>query len=323
MDSLELLSKLNGKDIKSPENINLILENLKQKYTLKEIIDAIISETIKGKNDKENYYTNKSSDINSIISFIYKKIGALRIFKIILDIQSKEDKNEIRKIKESNLINRKRKEDKNERKNILSLPSTVEEDPYEYNINNNIINLNEEDDNNNLNTDIININESDDENNNNNEDAIFSINDNEPLNRINSEIKIRDKSYKLGEKENIESFYINSNKINYKEKCFLEGSKILTNKINNLSYHCSIINGIYFKYKFKSFDKKGIAKFVCFNPKCGGYGIYNLNNKMFTLLKEHNYFNNSFCSKNMDRFDKIYYSYMKINHIEELQITNK
>lgn len=315
---MEELLHFNENDIKSPEAVKLILEILKQKFTLKEIIDIIISETIKKKNEKEinNYNNNKPNDINVLISFICKKIGSLRMLKCILDTESKEDEKDIR---ETKLLNKKKKENKYEKNKIFSLPSTVEEELNEMNninnyIDNNIINLEEEENN----KDIICLTDSDDENKYINiEDSIFSFNENEKYNnKIKKELEIK----KISIKKNKDDFSFH--KINSTEKFGITENNRLINKIKNLSYHCSIINGIYFKYKFKSMNKKGIAKFVCFNPKCEGYGIYNINNKMFTLLKEHNSTNDKFCSVYMDNFDEIYYSYMKLHNIEEMQIIN-
>ena len=110
------------------------------------------------------------------------------------------------------------------------------------------------------------------------------------------------------------------------KKCVRKNKDFINEKKKKLDYHCSLINNIYFKYKLKpNFHKgnKSIANFVCCNPKCPGCGIYNLKNKMFTLLRGHDIKDNySSCIK-MDDKDKIYYSYMKDHGIVELQITNE
>ena len=61
-------------------------------------------------------------------------------------------------------------------------------------------------------------------------------------------------------------------------------------------YHCSIIEGIYYKY-IKEYIKEKEIIFICINPKCKAWGIYDLEDKTFRLMKEHYNGKSIFCCK--------------------------
>lgn len=302
MSSLSLSNDNGNKNKLEEKTAILLLEKIRQQYPLEILIDSIISETTKP--ERKIIGENKNNDLNNIIKLIYEKIGAIAIFKWLL---GKENKNPKEKALTINI------EEKDDDKNKgLSLSSTSGDDFIEINndinyINNNIININEDDEK--MNETIINITDNDD---NFFENTMKSLYEKENI------FENKEKRLELKIKNNINNkdiFSLKKFQMKSPEKC------IIINKINNLDYHCSLINGNYYKYKLKSINNHGIAKFICINHKCLGYGVYNTNNKLFTLLRGHS-IDNSCSNINMDIKDKIFYSYMKYHHIEEMQLTN-
>ena len=94
-------------------------------------------------------------------------------------------------------------------------------------------------------------------------------------------------------------------------------------KVKDISYHCSIIEGIYFKYKILSKINQNLVKFVCINPKCHSWGIYDTNDKTFTLQEGHWADNTIICyHKSMTKQDKKNYLYMLYHDLDELQMYN-
>lgn len=232
--------------------VKLFLDNLIEKYSLKEIIDCIISETTLCYNNKHK------KELADIVSLICKNTSIDNLFKYILEFEDQKNN------------------DKEESQKRISL-STDEEENQNQKINN-IINISDDDmDNEN----IINLTDSDDN---------MKENDNKDIKIIKNRDYSISKNYNLNGK----------------------------NKTKDLSYHYSIINGDCYKYKLKGINEDGIATFICFDKNCEAYGIYNLTNKMFTILKEHNFS----CNKNLNSDDKIYFSYMKSINIDEMQIVN-
>ncbi len=303
MERSDIISTSNNhKNKYHKKALKSILENLRQKYSLKQIIDCLIFETT---TKKENYKYIKNNELNNIISLICSDIGTLDVFKCILDIQGDEQDNNI---EESIKIDKGKEEEKNKR---FSLSSTFEEELIEINDNNN--------------NNIINIDDDEEEEYNN----IIHLTDSEDSDNMEkiiipygykSTAHINNEDRKLISKKRLN---INSHQNKSVEK-MINFKKLLNKfKLKDLSFHCSLINGYYYKYRLKLINlSKGIAKFICLNPKCESYGIYNLNTKMFTLIKEHNINKNCSCLKIMDSKDKIYYSFMKNNNIEEMQIIN-
>ena len=232
--------------------VKLFLDNLIEKYSLKEIIDCIISETTLCYNNKHK------KELEDIVSLICKNTSIDNLFKYILEFEDQKNN------------------DKEESQKRISL-STDEEENQNQKVNN-IINISDDDmDNEN----IINLTDSDDN---------MKENDNKDIKIIKNRDYSISKNYNLNGK----------------------------NKTKDLSYHYSIINGDCYKYKLKGINEDGIATFICFDKNCEAYGIYNLTNKMFTILKEHNFS----CNKNLNSDDKSYFSYMKSINIDEMQIVN-
>ena len=151
--------------------VKLFLENLLEKYSLKEIIDCIISETTLCYNNKHK------KELSHIISLICKSTSIDNIFKYILEMEDQKNT------------------DKEESQKRISL--STDEEEFGHQRINNIINISDDDlDNEN----IINITDSDDnikENENNkdikiikNKDYSFSKNYN-----LNNKNKAKDLSY--------------------------------------------------------------------------------------------------------------------------------
>lgn len=307
MAAIETIS-LSNDEVNNLEEktIKLLLEKLKQIFSLKQIIESIISETTISEKEKSN--KNKNNELNNIINIMCKKVGVIKLFSFIL-----EDTEKVENLEQKNKI-------KNNLKNkTISVSSTFEDEIIEINndedindvkiFDNNIIKVDDED--------VIKLTDSD----NSIDNKIINIYENEKkfnngMDDVNSELKRkrkRDNNEYCDKKHIIKSV----------EKCLKKNNELIHEKIKNLHYHCSIINNFYFKYRLKSISNKGFAKFICFNPKCPGIGIYNIKNKMFTLLKGHDIKKNSNSCVNMDVKDRIYYSYMISHGIVEMQITNE
>ena len=307
MTTIETVS-LSNNEVNNLEEktIKLLLEKLKQIFSLNQIIETIISETTISEKEKSN--ENSNNELNNIINIMCKKTGVIKMFSYLL-----EDPEKVESIKHNNI-------QKNEPKNkTISVSSTIEDDIIEINnnddmndvkiIDNNIIKVDDED--------AIKLTDSD----NSIDNKIISIYDNEKIfnygrEGVNSELKRK-------RKRDDNEYYDKKYKINSVEKCLKKKKDLINEKIRNLHYHCSLINNIYFKYRLITITNKGFARFICYNPKCPGYGIYNLKNKMFTLLRGHNIKNNYTSCINMDVKDRIYYSYMISHDIVEMQITNE
>ena len=299
MNNLDIvsLSKDNKSENKSQDNtIKIILEALKEKYSLKLLVEAIISETTIPNKEKEkmNSNNNINNELNNIIALICQKIGTTEIFKYILDIKNdnneKHNNNENKQFLNIKLNNK----DKGNFKNIeMPITTKVKEDTN--NKIDNLISLDEE------------------EGNKEHFSYIENSNNGNVDSGGKSELKI------IKNLDNRQSIDI-SNNIYSENKC----TKVKKKKIKKLYCHCSIINNFFYKYKLKSINNKGIANFFCANTECKGCGIYNINNKTFTLQKGHdneNNENNCCANNNLDGKDKIIYEYMKYYNIEELQIT--
>ena len=92
-------------------------------------------------------------------------------------------------------------------------------------------------------------------------------------------------------------------------------------KTKDITYHCSIIEGIYYKYKNDNKINQNLIKFVCINPSCASWGIYDTNDKTFTLQKEHWVNDTIICYHySMTKQDKKNYKYMIAHNVDEMQM---
>jgi len=314
MNTLDIISLSDNDDIVSKEKtVKIMLSNLIEKYSLELIIDTIIEITTKPKNVNEN--DNNKNELYNIISLICNNTQGTKIFKYILDIQS--EKNKEKKINKL-IWNNNQMNKKNPYVEETFIDIDYDIDNNNNNNNESIITLDEEEDDD---EEIIYIS-SDSDDDISIDNKMISLCENESTSYIDKKgRKTELKSKKRSKKKDKVSTSLNSYKMNSEKKLINIKIKLLRNKIKNLSYHCSMIYGHFFKYKKKSFNYKGIVKFICFNPKCEGYGTYNINNTIFTLLKEHIDINCSF--NNLNSLDKKYYSYMKERNIDEMQIVRK
>jgi hypothetical protein len=129
--------------------------------------------------------------------------------------------------------------------------------------------------------------------------------------------KITEEKNESGNKLN-SSNYIEINIINKSTK--KKKTKIKFD-VSKISYHCSIIHGIYYKYKLFNFLTKNEIVFSCENPKCESYGIFDINEKTFTISKPHWDGTSIICYHNQMKEDDIdNYNYMIKNNLDEIQI---
>ena len=92
-------------------------------------------------------------------------------------------------------------------------------------------------------------------------------------------------------------------------------------KLKDLSYHCSLIKGIYYKYRLHKIVSAKIIIFHCVNAGCDAWGIYDKTDKTFTLQQYHMVGDSVVCyHNNMKKQDKNNYLYMKENKIDEIQM---
>lgn len=92
--------------------------------------------------------------------------------------------------------------------------------------------------------------------------------------------------------------------------------------IKNISYHCSIIDGNYYKYKkLEEPIEKNRIKFICYNEKCESFGFYNIKDKTFELWKPHWDGYTIHCYQDlMSEKDMKNYNYMIYNNVNEIQM---
>ena len=285
-----------------------ILKFLIEKYSLNEVMKSIIFSTSSSKKK-----VKRISELDSIINQILQKEGALKMLQTIFELKN-VIKNKIKKISmvaaevKENFIEIKDK--KNKEKDINSKNKISDSNP-------DIRDIIEIPDENFKNSNRINS----DKNNNKNNGVIIDINDNYidiGGKKVENEeiIDLTDK--KLNSSNYIELYSNNdqSNKksIINKSKRILDPSKIL--------YHCSFIGGIYYKYVAEYVKEKEVT-FICINPKCKAWGIYDLEEKAFILNREHNNWKNNYCCKKyMNAQDERNKIYMIQNNEDEILIYN-
>ena len=327
MTSTETISLLNDSN-EGVDNstIKLILDKLMKVYSLKEIVETIIAEATKSEEEKES---NEKNKFNDLIGSMWKRVGSIKMLKYILGEKIEPVEYIEQKKEQAKELKEKQKKGQKKGYKAESISSTVEDEVIELKndddddineirvVDNNIIKVDEDDE-----EQFVTISLKDSDNNIDNK--IIPIYDNEQkcnYSRVgfNSELKRK-------RKRDTKTYSVQKYRIYSVEKCVRKNKDFINEKKKKLDYHCSLINNIYFKYRLKpNFHKgnKSIANFVCCNPKCPGCGIYNLKNKMFTLLRGHDIKDNYSSCINMDDKDKVYYSYMIDHGIVELQITNE
>lgn len=270
-------------------NLNLMLKDIFEKYPIGRVTESLTSSCLQQKNN--NNPGNEIPELEAIITNLNQKGRVQNIIKATIDFP--KNKNQIISIDEN----------KTEIKR-MSTPSTNEDEIY------------------------IDINS--DRNNNKNEGKI-NDNNNIIIDIHNNYVDIEAKKNKNDNKKNCLKKETNQQSINIKIiPRNNETKKIISEKPKNeynpkkISYHCSIINGIYYKYKYVSkIDKTTLFKYKCSNLNCPSWGIYDISDKTFMLQKKHWNGKNIFCcDKYMKDQDKKNYAYMKKNNIDEIQMYN-
>ena len=301
-------------DISRENVIKLILQNLIDRYSLKNIINDIIS--ITKQNEKQLKLKDKIPlNPEDIISILYKNVGSIKLYQCLLDISEKPPQiNRISKkktLKKENFINYS---------NIKSPFSTVEEEKY----------LNNNTKNNKFSNIVIEIEENTEEPlfNHHHNDKILSLSENgttvyEIKDGGKSELKKNRNGIVRKRKREEPPTSIHNNGI-YSESKLVDVPKKLGKVYENkLGYHYVLERGNIYKYKAKDVDNdKEIAKFICDDPKCNGYAEYSIKNKTFKLLEEHNIPSDEHLyNKNMVFQDMNILNYMMEHNIEDLQLT--
>ena len=297
LSSISKESKSNSdiKFISNQESLKSILRQLILKYTNKSVVDCIIFCFLDNQPRKKKKKLN--SELDSIIYKIYQKYDPPKLFQALLSLKENDKVNE--------LINLDEEFNNNNDVKIFSLESTSEGERFlditkdeknkRYHSSHNINRDKKYEDN-----------------------VVIDINNNYK-NKTNNKIETD---------EEIEEDEYNSN--NYIDKYPDDNIKIKKSKkqknkfqLSDISYHCSLIKGNYYKYKKDKYMNNTQTKilFKCYNPKCKSCGIYDTTNKTFMLKKPHWVGNTYLCYKHlMTEQDKINHNYMKENNIEEIQM---
>ena len=245
---------------KTPLNSESMLKELIEKYSLEKVVKSvIISVTSKRKREKE------ISELDSRINQIPMASNEEKEKEKFIEINNSNNKE---KEKNDNSINKIA----NSNEKIIDVIQITDDDSKNSGKLNN---------NNNNNTNIDNL--------------IVDINDNylgNDDNKVENEEQINLKDKKLNSSNYLE---INSNNDHSKKKSIVsQPNKVYD--ISQISYHCSIIEGIYYKY-IKEYIKEKEIIFICINPKCRAWGIYDIEDKSFTLQKAHFNGKSIFCCK--------------------------
>ena len=150
------------------------------------------------------------------------------------------------------------------------------------------------------------------------ENVVIDINDNYKDRTIN--LSEEEEIKEIEEIEHYSSNYLDNYPYENKNKLKKKKNKF---KLSDISYHCSLIKGNYYKYKKDKLISPGNTQilFKCYNPNCKSYGIYDIIDKTFILKKPHWTGNTYLCYKHlMKEQDWNNYNYMIKNNIEEIQM---
>lgn len=292
----------------SKENvIKIILKNLVDRFSLKNVIIDLVTVTKKNENEILLKDTIPLT-CEDILSILYKNIGAIKLYQNLLEISSDENEEKDfseKKFKQENYI------DVQILKSATHL-STIDEDK-----NSNVV------------IEINNNEEEEELNDNNNKSNIISINENESsvfeISGTKTELKQkrkREKNKKIKKLE--ENNYENlQNKVCSESKLVSAPKKLGNKTENKLSYHYVLEKGNMYKFLFEGInEKKQTAKFICDDPNCSAYAEYSIKNKLFKLVKEHNILCDEHCyNKNMILGDMNILNHMIEYNIEDLQLT--
>lgn len=299
----------NYSDIKFISNQEALKSKLKQlimKNTNISVIESIFS-CIDNEQRKKKKKLN--SELDSFMNKIYLKFGMVKLLQTILTLNKKDKVNEI--INFDDDIN-------NNDAKIISLASTSEDEVfldingYENNKRHHLHHSNKK--NNQENRYNINSNS----NKKYKENVVIDINDNYKDRTIN--LSEEEEIKEIEEIEHYSSNYLDNYPYENKNKLKKKKNKF---KLSDISYHCSLIKGNYYKYKKDKLISPGNTQilFKCYNPNCKSYGIYDIIDKTFILKKPHWTGNTYLCYKHlMKEQDWNNYNYMIKNNVEEIQM---
>ena len=284
----------NSKQVPNKKSLNLdsIIKALIEKYSLKEVIESIIHTINPTKKSKEK--AKENSELDSRINEICQMEGAIKMIQVLIQLKNVK-KN---RVKKASVVSNEEKE----KEKFIEIGNNNKEKEK----NNNPINsINKRSKSNENIVDVIRITDEDSKNsgkinnnNNNNithDNIIIEIDDNylgNNENKVENEEKIDLNDKKLNNSNYLE---ITSNNDHSNKKGIITQPKKVYDP-SKVFYHCSIIEGIYYKY-IKEYIKEKEIIFICINPKCKAWGIYDLEDKTFRLMKEHYNGKSIFCCK--------------------------
>lgn len=295
--------------------VNLILEILIKKTSLKDVINFLFI------TEKEEKFLDENKEINKVkktINFLLKEVGYFNLLGCLLKLPDKiPEENNIITIPISH------QNDSSSTKNTsfnckgTTMPSSL----TEVTENENITNSYEE---NNI---IINISESEDNEQTHKyeeKENIINLNENGITQYIihkgkKSEQKRYPKKKIVNDEENKNDIY---KRINSETKVVNNNTKLRLSKSDRkqLTYHFSRGEDYFYKYKLIGL-KRGVGTFCCADNNCKSMGFYSLDDKFFTLESCHNIPSNKHSyNQIMDSKDYNYLDYMTNNQIEELQV---
>lgn len=283
----------------SKKSLKSTFLNLALKYSSEKLIKNIIFYT--SPNTKVFSKKSKKTDLElyNAINQIYQNFDIMKIFETLIKYEEINEEN-------NNIININN-EQNNEAK-VFSIQSTSEDENFIDidNVQNDKSSKSNDDCKCVIKDEKENTDGSDEiiENKINSGDIIIDINDN----YIDSSSKNDTKMDISGEESNSSNYLeINpNNKFN----------------ISNISYHCSIIDGNYYKYKkVEEPIENSLIKFVCYNPDCKSFGFYDIKDKTFELSKPHWDGYTIHCYQDlMNDKDMKNYNYMIYNNVDEIQM---
>lgn len=292
----EIKSQPKYENLMSKTTLKSSILNLSLKFSSEILIQNIVFYTSPNRKVFSKNSKKRDLELYNGINQMYQNFAPLKIFETLLNEEIKEKNNDISETKnEVKVISMESTSvDENfiDIDNIQNDKSTKSNNDYDIVIKDEKENAKESDD---IKEEEIKINPG---------DIIIDINDN----YIDSESK-NETNMEISDEELNSSNYLEIN----------PNTKF---NIKNISYHCSIIDGNYYKYKkLEEPIEKNRIKFKCYNEKCESFGFYNIKDKTFELSKPHWDGNTIHCYQDlMSEKDMKNYDYMIYNNVDEIQM---
>jgi len=296
----EIKSEPKYDSLMSKTTLKSSILNLSLKFSSEIIIQNIVFYTSPNRKVFSKKSKKRDLELYNGINQIYQNFEPLTIFETLLNEEIKEENNDIINIKS---------EPKNEVK-VISMESTSVDENF---------------------IDIDNIQNDKSTKSNNDYDIVLKDekeNGKESDEIKEEEIKINpgdiiidiNDNYIDSESKNETNMEISDEELNSSN--YLEINPNTKFNIKNISYHCSIIDGNYYKYKMLEEPiEKNRIKFICYNKKCESFGFYNIKDKTFELSKPHWDGYTIHCYQDlMSEIDMKNYNYMIYNNVNEIQM---